>query len=258
MSEEDVRGGLLDAVADEPPLHFDPDELVASARRQVRRRALVAAGVATVAVMAVAVAVPIALSPGSGGTTPVADQPTKSTPSPTSAPWPPSGVEPRHFTPDELRQRGTEMSEHLRGALPATLPSASDFTFGEFGGEASGDFYEGQTSINAAFSFTIDGGRYSIVITSWAQGTAGSPAATCVANCHRLDDQADGAAYEQSEELDEGFIETIYHYRDNGAMVSVAAYNYDMAGKTPPTYLPSIPMTRDQLVALATDPELEL
>jgi len=262
VSDEDVRGGLLDAVADEPPLRFDPDELVETARKQVRRRALVAAGFATVVIAVAAVAVPVALGRGTT-TTPAADRPmTTRSPSPSTLPptaqWPPTGVEPAYFTEDELRQRGQEMSEHLRSTLPATLPTASDIAYGEFGGEASGQFYEGQTSINAAISFTIDGERYSIVITSWAAGTAGSPAETCVANCHRLDDQAGGAAYEQTDDLGEGVIETLYHYRATGAMVSAAAYNYDMTSQVPPTYLPSIPVTRDQLVAIATDPELEL
>jgi hypothetical protein len=265
MSEEDVRNGLLDAVANEPPLHFDPDELVATARRQDRRRALVAAGLATVAVAVAAVAVPAALGRGSG-TTPVADRPTSTTqsPTPSSVPstrpdqWPPPGVEPGYRTIEELRQRGQEMTEHLRGSLPATLPSATDFVYGEFGGEAEGEFYPEQTSINAAITFTIDGKRYSIVITSWLPGMAGSPAETCVANCHRLDDQAGGALYEQTDEMGQGVIETVFHFRDTGAMVSVAAYNYDMTSSVPPTYHPSLPVPLDQLVRVATDPELRL
>jgi hypothetical protein len=269
MSEEDVRDGLRDAVANEPPLHFDPDELVASARRQVRRRALVAAGLATVAVAVAAVAVPAALGRGSG-TTPVADRPTSTThiPTPTSQPsvpstrpdqWPPAGVEPSYRTVEELQLRGEVLGEHLRAWLPETLTSATDFTFGAFGGEAEGEFYPEQTSVNAAISFTIDGKRYSMVVTSWLPGSSGSPAKTCVANCHRLPDQADGALYEQTEDVDnKGVIETVFHFRDNGAMVSVAAYNYDMTSSVPPTYHPSLPVPLDQLVAVATDPALEL
>lgn len=265
MSEEDVRDGLLDAVANEPPLHFDPDELVATARRQVRRRALVAAGLATVAVAVAAVAVPAALGRGPV-TTPVADRPTSTThaPSPSTVPstrpdqWPPPGVEPAYRTVDELRRRGQEMTEHLRGSLPATLRSATDFAYGKFGGEAEDAFYPEQTSINAAITFTIDGRRYSIVVTSWLAGTAGSPAETCVANCQRLDDQAGGALYQQTDDLGAGVIETVFHFRDTGAMVSVAAYNYDMTGVAPPIYHPSLPVPREQLVAIATDPELEL
>jgi hypothetical protein len=263
MSEEDVRDGLRDAVANEPPLRFDPDELVATARRQVRRRALVAAGLATVAVAVAAVAVPAALGRGSGGTTPVADRPTSSPHAPTGSAtrpdqWPPPGVEPGSRTIDELRQRGKEMTQHLSGSLPAILPSATDFEYGEFGGEAEGEFYPEQTSINAAITFTIDGRRYSIVITSSLPGTTTSPAETCVGNCHRLPDQAAGALYDQTEDYDKGVIETVFHFRDTGAMVSVAAYNYDMTSSAMPTYHASLPVSLDQLVAIATDADLEL
>ena len=265
MSEEDVRDGLLDAVADEPPLRLDPDELVTTARRQVRRRALAGVGVATVAVAVAAVAVPVLLGRDSGTTIPAAEQPNApatsqtTSPSPTTEQWPPAGVKPAHYSTGELRDRGAEMRTHLIGALPSALPTASDFVVDEFGGEATGQFYEGQTSINAAITFTIDGKRYSIVVTSWAPGTATAPMENCVADCRRLDDSANGPLYEQTELLDTGgVIETVFHYRDTGAMVSIAAYNYDMTSQVPPTYHPSLPVTGAQLTALATDPSLEL
>ena len=260
MSEEDVRDGLLNAVADEPPLRIDPDELVTTARRQVRRRALAAVGVATVAVAVAAVAVPVLLGRDSGTTIPAAGQPTASTTSATATEqWPPAGVKTARYTVEELRDRGDQMRTHLIGALPSALPSASDFVVGEFGGEAAGQFYPGQASINAAITFTIDGRRYSIVVTSWARGAATAPVENCVADCRRLDDSANGPLYEQTELLDTGgAIETVFHYRDTGAMVSVAAYNYDMTSQAPPTYHPSLPVTGAQLTALATDPDLEL
>lgn len=263
MSEEDVRDGLLNAVADEPPLRLDPDELVTTARRQVRRRALAGVGVATVAVAVAAVAVPVLLGRESTANVPAAEQPasrtTSQTPAPTTEQWPPRGAKPAHYSTDELRDRGTEMRTHLTSALPSALPSASAFDVGEFGGEAAGQFYEGQTSINAAITFTVDGKRYSIMVTTWAAGTATAPAENCVADCRRLDDTANGPLYEQTDLLDNGgVIETVFHYRDNGAMVSVAAYNYDMTSQVPPTYHPSLPVTDDELQAIATDPDLEL
>jgi hypothetical protein len=263
MSEEDVRDGLLNAVADEPPLRLDPDELVTTARKQVRRRALAGVGVATVAVAVAAVAVPVLLGRDSGTAIPAAEQPsgrtTSQAPATTTEQWPPAGVKPAHYSADDLRDRGIEMRTHLISALPSALPSASDFVVGEFGGEASGQFYPGQTSINTAITFTIDGKRYSLMITSWAQGAATAPTDNCVADCRRLDDTANGPLYEQTDLLDNGgAIETVFHYRDTGAMVSVAAYNYDMTSQVPPTYHPSLPVTGDQIQAIATDPDLEL
>lgn len=261
MSEEDVRDGLLNAVADEPPLRLDPDELVTTARRQVRRRALAGVGVATVAVAVAAIAVPVLLGRDSGPSVPAAARPHVSTtsPAPTAEQWPPAGMRPAKLSVDELRDRGIAMRTHLINALPSALPSATDFVVGEFGGEAAGQFYPGQTSINSTITFTIDGERYSIMITSWARGTATAPAESCVADCRRLDDSANGPLYEQTDLLDTGgAIETVFHYRDTGAMVSVAAYNYDMTSQVPPAYHPSLPVTGDQLTAIATDPALEL
>ncbi|MDQ3786116.1 MAG: hypothetical protein M3422_02600 [Actinomycetota bacterium] len=251
MSEEDVREGLLDAVADEPPLSLDPDELMATARAQVRRRALVAVGLATVAVAVAAVAVPIALGRDSTTTVPAATQPSTSA---TSTAQP----QPTRYTVADLRQRARELRKHLNRSLPTRLPSALKIIVGEFGGEAEGDFHEGQTSVNATITFSIDGARYSIMVTTWVPGTAPVPAEVCEANCHRLDDQAGGAVYQQTHDMDKGVIETVFHYRDTGAVVSVAAYNYDMTSTVPPVYHPSLPVTRAQLVAIATDPELAL
>ncbi|HEX7302383.1 hypothetical protein [Lentzea sp.] len=54
MSEQEIREGMLLAVWDEPPLDFDPDQLIRRVeQKKSRRRALVAVGVAT-AVIAVA------------------------------------------------------------------------------------------------------------------------------------------------------------------------------------------------------------
>src|SRR5262249_8228692 len=147
---------LRDAVADEPALDFDPETVVAAARQQVvRRRALMAAGVATAMVAVAAVAIPVALG-RSTGTTQVAQQPPP-TPSTSSQPaqWPPPGVVPAHYTADRLRQRSYEMASHLREVVPTTVPAASDFDYGEFGGEAAGAFADGQMYVNAPVTFTL-------------------------------------------------------------------------------------------------------
>ena len=250
MSEEDVRVGLLDAVVDEPPLRFDPDELMATARGQVRRRALVAAGLATVAVAVAAVSVPAVLVRDS--TVPAATQPAPPRPSSEQRP------QPTRYSVDGLRERARELREHLRRTLPATLSPAAKIVVGEFGGEADGDFYAGQTSLNATVAFTLDGARYSLMVTTWVPGTAAAPAEICVANCHRLADQAGGAVYQQTDDFGKAVIETVFHYRDTGEVVSVAAYNYDMTSAVPTAYHRSSPLTRAQLVAIATDQELAL
>jgi hypothetical protein len=263
VSEEDVRGGLRDAVADEPPLDFDPDAVVAAARQQVtRRRALVAAGVATAVVAVAAVAVPVAL--GRAGTTQVGQQPPPpaTTPSATSTPWPTTSVTPAYYTAEDLTTRGTEMAAHLRETVPTVLPSATEFEYGEFGGEAAGAVADGQMYLDAPVEFTIDGERYSLFVTAWAPGAPQiTPIAVCAGSgvdCEPLSERAGGPVVLKNEDLGEGMITTLYHFRPSGGVVQIAAYNYDMTSNGPPKYEPSIRVTVDQLARLATDPELGL
>jgi hypothetical protein len=268
VSEEDVRGGLREAVADEPPLVFDPEALVVTARQQVkRRRALVSVGVATVAVAVAAVALPGVLGREStrvGTQPPPATAVTTTTTTPFA--WPPAGVTPAHYTPDELRIRGEQMAGHLQAAMPNVLPEASDFVFGEFGGEAAGNYYEGQTGVNASISFTIGGARYSIVVTVWVPGSDNpSPTTLCEAggnaDCEKLGQigQDGGPIFATTYTFGGGgIITTAYHFRQTGTMVQIGAYNYDVASTGMTTYLPAVPVTLNQLTRLATDPDLAL
>lgn len=257
MSEEDVRAGLHGAVAGEPPLDFDPDSLVATARHQVkRRRTLLAAGVATMAVVAVAVAVPVAL--GRGGTTQVAQPPAS-----TTTISKPATTTPAHYTADELRQRGQEMAAHLRVVVPNVLPKASGFAYGEFGGEAAGAFADGQMYVDAPVTFTFENARYSLFVTVWAPGAPSMSldevcAAADGASCKQVSEQDGGPIVMKSDNLGDQTITTLYHFRTSGSVVQVAAYNYDMTGETVPRYMPEIPVTVDQLTRLATDPDLGL
>ncbi|MFI6098588.1 hypothetical protein ACIA8G_23785 [Lentzea sp. NPDC051213] len=59
MSEQEIREGMLLAVWDEPPLDFDPDQLMRRAeQKKSRRRALASVGVATALIVATAVTLP--------------------------------------------------------------------------------------------------------------------------------------------------------------------------------------------------------
>jgi hypothetical protein len=259
MIEQDVRSGLQDAVGDEPPLNFDPDALVATAERQLhRRRALLGVGVATVAVAVAAVALPSALG---RAPTQVADSPTSTVTPSASVEWPPN-VSPVTYTTDQLRHRGDEMRKRLLTAVPEVLTGASDIEYGQFGGEAEGQYYDGQDTVNTHVSFSIDGKRYSIFVQVWAPGAmTETPTQLCAADggyCRHEGRQDSGLVVAKSVDLGEETLSSVYHFRDSGALTSVTAYNYDMASRTMPTYLPAIPVTFDQLTRLATDPELGL
>jgi hypothetical protein len=250
---------LQDAVVDEPPLNFDPDALVAAAEQQIRRRrALLGVGVATVAVAVAAVALPSALG---RAPTQVADGRTSTITPSTSVAWPPN-VPPVQYSTDQLQQRGSDMRNRLRTAVPEVLPGASDIEYGRFGGEAEGQYYDGQDTVNTHVSFTLGGERYSIFVQVWAPGAkVDTPEQVCAAGgayCRNMGDQGGGLVVAKSLDLGEETLSSIYHFRDSGALISVTAYNYDMASKTVPTYLPTIPVTLDQLTRLATDPAFGL
>jgi hypothetical protein len=217
-----------------------------------------AAGAATVAVVVAAVAIPVVLGRGS---TQVAEQPTATSAAPVPSQWPPSAAQSVEYSPEDLRNRSQQMAVHLAQSVPAVLPEASDIMMGEFGGEASGEFYTGQAAVNAAIPFSVDGARYSLVVTVWVPGAANELLDTMCAGsgayCKQLGEQDGGPIVATNEELpDQGTISTVYHFRKNAGVVQIAAYNYDMTGV--PKYMPTIPVTLQQLTTLATDPELGL
>jgi hypothetical protein len=271
MSEDDVRDGLRGVVDGEPPLSFDPDELMETTRRRtVRRRALVSVGVATTAVAVAAVAVPLALGIERGtGEVATGAQPgttsstTVSPPSPPEAgdiPWPPPDVVPAQYTAAQLTQRGEEMRGHLATTFASVVPDASGVEVQPFGGESTGSVSDGQTYLNAFTRFTVAGVPYAVDVQAVAPGAAVSPEEQCGNHdgCEARE-LADGTwLLITNEGQDQSTIVSVIHYRATGAVVRATGYNYDPTSQTAVRYAPAIPVTVDQLAALATDPELHL
>lgn len=269
MSEKDVREGLYAAIADEPPLNLDPDALVATGRRQIRRRrALVSVSVATAAVAVAAVALPVLLAaPGDQNGVAPAERPaaTSTVPvePPKPSPWPPAGVRTPDYTAEQLRERGERMRAHLGEALPAALPGATDVAVGPFGGEAAGDVSDGQTYLNTFAAFTLDGARTAIGVDVFAPGAfQDGPATLCAqasGHCELLL-VASGRGQVLAVEVDAGGptaeILTVYHFREDGSVVSATGYNYDPTAGTPATERPM--PTAESLAAVAVDPALRL
>lgn len=259
MSEEDVRAGLRGLVADEPPLMFDPDELMETARRQTkRRRALAAVGVATAVVAVAAVAVPLAIGTptGNDGVTVGGSPTTTSATAPALGPedikWPPPGVKPRYDTVAKLTQRGEEMQAHLSATFPSVVPGATEVEVGRFGGEATGTVYYGQDYLETTAAYLLDGTAYSISVQVAAPGADRPPEQQCfeAVSCEARK-LADGSWMMNVDD------DRVVHYRADGVVVRVTAYWYDTTDPTP-KYAPDIPLTVDQLIELATDPELYL
>ncbi len=272
MSEEDVRDGLRGAVATEPPLVFDPDELMETARRQTkRRRALVSVGVATTVVAVAAVAVPFALGIPRGGDGVVVGSPpvtsttttlattTPTMPGPEDVEWPPPGIEPAHYTAAELAQRGKEMQAHLATAFASVAPEATGVEVQQFGGESEGAVSDGQTYLNAFTRFTVRGTPYAVDIQAVAPGAAMSPEERCgEPGACEVQELPDGSWLLITDESQgQARIASVLHYRNTGAVVRATGYNYDPTS-TKVTYARAVPLTIEQLTALATDPELHL
>ncbi|HEU5474052.1 MAG TPA: hypothetical protein VFV67_25690 [Actinophytocola sp.] len=264
MSEQDVRDGLRAAVLTEPVLSFDPEALILRARQQVRRRrALAGAGAATIAVAVAAVAVPTVLGTprgsdgGAVGAAPPPSQtsPPHPTPAITTLPWPPAGVTPVSYTADQLKVRGAEMRDHLRAAFPAAVPGVAQVAVQEFGGEASGAVEDGQGYLNSFVAFSLDGSRSAVYVATFAPGAGPEPFSECGDGC-KVATMPDGS-HVLTGKLFAGegqWLLNVWHFRANGAVVQATGYNYDPTGAGPT--LPVVPVTPEQLAALATDPKL--
>ncbi|GAB3485533.1 hypothetical protein [Amycolatopsis cihanbeyliensis] len=119
MSEQQVRDALRSAVLDEPPLDFDPDALVATARRKARRRAVGSAGAGVAVIALAAAAVPIVLGTEDSeprGSVPAAAQPTAT----------------------GLSERAEELERHLTERLPRLYQDAELVSVGPFGNGPDG------------------------------------------------------------------------------------------------------------------------
>src|SRR5262245_8450796 len=127
MSERELRDGLALAVAQEPPLSFDPDALVARARREsARRRALAGVGAATAVIAIAAVALPSLLRDTSHQES-AASHPPARTSTVAAAPqhvWPPAQIRVPNLNPGQLNQLGKTWTSELRRVLATKAPEA--------------------------------------------------------------------------------------------------------------------------------------
>jgi hypothetical protein len=267
VTEQDVRDGLRGAVAGEPPLDLDPDALIATARRELRRRrALVSVGVATSAIAVAAVAVPVVLGvPHS--TAPVATHPpapTTSTPRP-SLPseysWPPARDHAKHYTATELTRRGQKMRLRLAKDFAMVVRDATALDIQDFQGEAAGDVHDGQGYLDSFLTYRLGGHRLAVGVNVYAPGAfTDSPATLCArdpSRCALLGKRGHGEVLAVGESAGSGReIVSVYHFRQDGSVTYVSGYNYDPTGTQRPNG--GKPLTVEQLASIATDPALGL
>lgn len=264
MSEQELRDGLAALVVDEPPLNFDADALMAKADAAARRRrTLVGASGATVVIAAAAVALPITLR---GGGNPNAQTTPGSVITTTAGPpsfvWPPAHNRVPSLTVEQVEQTAHELQNVTRRAFPRAVPTATGVRVDLFAGEAEGDYHAGQLNLNGAVHFATAQGKAAVDIEVNAGASTQSPGKTCVhesdASCKILP-QADGTVLVVTRwGQDELQVLTVRHFRPDGVVVAVSGYNADTFLPKPTSYLAKIPVTENQLTALATDKGLTM
>ncbi|MFE2754234.1 hypothetical protein ACFXGA_19780 [Actinosynnema sp. NPDC059335] len=262
MSEADLREGLRAAVGDEPPLRFDPDELIRRAQHlRRRRRALVAVAVATLALTGTALALPGAFEqrPGvdaAGGQVLTTTPAPASTPSPAPAP-PMATVEPTGqralVAPSDPEGVRTHLATYLGARLAEVVPNVKvvqaqfpDPTRDEPGRRTGW------------VRFVDERGPSQVLVRLVAPPLRVSREEFCAeAGCAGPVRREDGSylASAPVPAVDGELVSrTVAHFRADGSVVQVTGYNFDPATGSAVRSEPAL--TVDQLVALATDPKL--
>ncbi|MBB5954540.1 hypothetical protein FHS29_001110 [Saccharothrix tamanrassetensis] len=243
MSEAELRESLRAAVVDEPPLNFDADALIQRAKMvRKRRRALVAVAVATVALTASVLSLPGALSSSRGGGQVDALVPVLTTTTPT--PVAEAKVE------DRAEYLAAYLEERFEQVVPDVAEVRAEFTdtrLKKAAGYVTGFVYfvdrEGSSGISVQLS------RPPMLVTR-DEFCAG-------VKCDAPRYQEDGSYLEFATSSVSGHDMITYsvaHFRADGSVVQVSGYNYDPAkgGKI----RDEVPISVDQMVSLATDPNL--
>jgi hypothetical protein len=272
----DLGAGLRAAVAEEPPLAFDPRRLIEQAQRSRRRRRALAGVCAAVAVIGIgAIAVPLAggghptVSAAAGGaptlrTSPPA-RPTSTTDAHGDIPWPPAGVTPPHYTQQQLLARAAGFTNRLKADLPNAVPGAAVLSVQPWGGEATGSVSDGQNYLDTFFRVQLPKHQAATLFaqveapgmdnTTPARMCSDDQATTCVRTV-----KAGGELVVETDDLAPGVQTlTVRDYHADGSVTFATAYTYDPVNKAGPGGPNGpLPVTADQLTVLVTDPALVL
>ncbi|SDN20590.1 hypothetical protein [Allokutzneria albata] len=278
MIEKELRDGLRGAVADEPPLGFDPDEAVTRIGVRVRRRrATAAVAAAVVAVIGGAVAVQQSVGLSRGGTVEIANEPKPTTASPAPSTekkidfqWPVPGLRrPERLTQAEAEARGEALGRAaLDKFLRQRVKGVRNVKAMRFDATAAGENDPGPNVLEGGVEFRDQVGGTAVFVSVYSarydfpspdKECAEDPARTTRTLVCRVDKLADGTALVFSEERttagQKDVLASATHYRLDGVVVRFTAYTYDPTGNGRPDQprreRPAL--TEAQLTALATD-----
>lgn len=285
MNEQDFRNALRQtmAVSTAPPPMRDDEVLDAARRDRKRRRAMWAGGGSAVAVAAIAVGVVVLAPSGSGGGVDVGGQPpeVQSTQEPppttggaqdqdTKTSWP-NGQTDRTATAGPQFDKGVEVADALAGVIPAGYESPDDL---EGGDAASGKYPlkshqaqfaaygpDGKTELweySATAPVTKDNGVGLMAVTVRTPGSATGDGCAMVQVPGCVETVVDGkkVGVVDASTTDGSTEQSAFYRHEDGTVVTVtqsAAYSHvDMPA------LAGMPLTADQLAALAVDPRFKL
>ncbi len=245
MSEAELRERLRDAVADEPPLDFDPDALICRAQTVRRRRwTLAAAGVATAALTASVLLLPGALTPRE-----TSDALSESVLTTT-----PSAVAPTTYrTKATLPPLADYITKRFEEVVPGVAGVRTEFL--DVGAPKPAPGY---LIANVYFTDRVGSG----VVEVRFVGSDLVPDAKVLCSKYKCDamwEQEDGSVveYAMGNSADPGMVVyTVAHFRTDGSVVEVVARNSDAS--SPGRLRPGLPVTPVQMVELVTDPVISL
>lgn len=180
--------------------------------------------------------------------------------------WPPAGVVPPGHSAETLREFAFVMGEHLDKAFPATVPQATNLSWIPWGGEWEGIIEDGQDYLTTWAVYEDEIGSTGTAFQIEAPGHfTSSPREFCEANQAKCEAEFldDGSLLLNATVEVEGnrvyHIGTALHYRTDGAVVWISAYDYDpIWDGTEGPDRDEIALTFEQLSVLATDPALHL
>jgi hypothetical protein len=290
MIEQELKAGLDHAVADEPPLAFDADRLIATAHRQShRRRALAGVSAGTAAVAVAAITLPNLLHGGESHVAAAAPPSTISTAPPSSPPpfpWPPAGTHVRTYDTAQLNSLTKAWTHELQRVFPALVPQARDVSVQQWDKDVTDNTPNKRNFTDTFVRFTLHGKATALSIEVYAPGADSTgPAARCaVDSSHSLASsvapppgvvvppdtcqisvRGDTALVRESVTTGVPGASTptsplpqllgVTQFRTDGSVVGASVYNYDPTGDAQVT-MAQPALTTAQLTTLATDPAL--
>jgi hypothetical protein len=266
MNEQILAHEFTAAVRTEPPLGFDPDEVVTrvARRRRNRRNVLLAAAGVVVAALA-AVAIP-ATRTGAG--VPVQPAAPSISPSTGERLWPPTDVEVAQPTDAQLSARAPEIADHVEAVLKKLLPAEELRRKLNDSGRFAGLLPASQLGVQTMEHGGPDSGGYFVTVDVYvptAPVTRFQPRQLCAelkkqvspATTCRYADVGTGGVLMTTEEdtVDRANTKqrriTVIDFRADGSYVLATIANS-------PGVSGALPLTADQLTALASDPGLTL